>query len=389
MLANCLAQAQTPQDTVANATPNKTEIELVYSHYIQDGDHSAVTGGEGTEELTVYGPSFTLKNFRKKRMLLLNLGTDLITSASTDRIDFVMSSASKNDARSYLNGSYTREFEKQGLSLTGGAGASIESDYLSFSQNLGIVKTDKKQLRTLSASVQVFNDDLRWGRLDGDYYRPVELVYPAELSNTDWFDEYRRKSFTLKLGWTQVIDKRNVLGIFPEFSLQKGLLCTPFHRVYFQDGELAVETLPGKRAKAQAALKLNSFVGGRFILKNTASAYTDDWGVVSVSLENETAIKFSGLFTLVPHVRFYAQKSTRYFAKKGLHTPGEEYFTSDFDLSRFQSYKAGMRLKYYPRNLHPKHWLVNGWYLDYAYYFRSDGLSAHIVTLSCDLSFSK
>ncbi|MCC6726921.1 MAG: DUF3570 domain-containing protein [Saprospiraceae bacterium] len=388
VLSNCFAQAQTPPDSIP-PPPSKTEIELVYSHYIQEGNHSAVTGGEGTEKLMVYGPSFNLKNTRKKRTLTLNLGSDLITSASTDRIDFVMSSASKHDARNYVNAAYTLKSEKRGLSFTGGAGISMESDYLSLSQTLGIVKTDKHELRTLSASLQAFNDDLRWGRLNPDYYRPVKLVYPIELRKTEWFDEYRRQSYTLKMGWTQVVNKRNVVGIFPEFGLQKGLLSTPFHRIFFQDGEKAVEKLPDKRLKGLAAFKWNRFVGGRTIIKSTLSAYTDDWGIVSVSVENETAVKFSGLFTLVPHLRFYAQKASPYFAKKGLHTSDEPYFTSDFDLSKFHSYKAGMRLKYYPRNLHPRRWLVNGWNLDYALYFRSDGLSAHIFTLSFDLSFTK
>ena len=95
------AKAQTIKDTVQRKV-NRTDIELVYKHYLQDGNNSAVTGGIGTEKLMVYGPELSLKSEFKKNTISLNLGTDIISSASTDKIDFVVSSASKVDKRTYF-----------------------------------------------------------------------------------------------------------------------------------------------------------------------------------------------------------------------------------------------------------------------------------------------
>jgi len=56
-------------DTVGVKLKNKTEIEILYNHYLQDGSHSAVTGGIGTEKLRVYGPSARFKRTFSKNSL--------------------------------------------------------------------------------------------------------------------------------------------------------------------------------------------------------------------------------------------------------------------------------------------------------------------------------
>ncbi|MDZ7849015.1 MAG: hypothetical protein U5L96_21110 [Owenweeksia sp.] len=59
------------------------------SLYTQDGQHSAVTGGNGTEKLQVYSAQFhSVNTINEKHRWLLNFGADFISSASTDRIDF-------------------------------------------------------------------------------------------------------------------------------------------------------------------------------------------------------------------------------------------------------------------------------------------------------------
>ena len=205
--------AQNLIDTIETKI-KKTEIELVYNHYLQDGNNSAITGGIGTEELTVYGPSLSIKRTSGKNSYTLNTGSDIITSASTDNINFVVSSASIMDARTYANVKYEREL-KQDISVFGGLGFSIESDYLSIGSKLGFFKKNKKKGQTYLLEFQMYNDDLRWGRLDDDEDGPVGLIYPSELRHKEWHLGFRRNSFNLKMGWTQIINQRNVLGIYP------------------------------------------------------------------------------------------------------------------------------------------------------------------------------
>jgi hypothetical protein len=382
------AKAQPAKDS-AQEKISKTEIELVYNHYMQDGQNSAVTGGIGTEKLTVYGPMLNIKNSAGKHSLAFNAGTDIITSASTDKIDFVTSSASKRDARYYLNTTYEKTLVKQNLAVYGGLGFSIESDYFSIASKIGLSKEDKKHLRSYSAQFQVFNDDLRWGRINIDYFRPVTLIYPSELRFKEWYNTTKRNSYNLKLGFTQVLNKRNVLGLFPEMAYQQGLLATPFHRIYFTDSTESVEQLPDKRFKGALALRLNSFVGGNIILKNTINGYADNFGIAAFSIENETALKLKPYLTLLPNARFYMQKASPYFAGYREHKSDEEFYTSDFDLSAFQTYNIGIGLKYSPFKYLGKKLAFNTSVFRYNYMYRSNNLSAHIFSLVLQTEYYK
>lgn len=359
----------------------ETEVELLYNHYIQDGDNSAVTGGEGTERLIVYGPSFGLKKKFGKNGLNFQLGADIISSASTDNIDRIQSSASRLDARSYTSLGYTRYFEKSKTSLSVGLSGSVESDYFSFGKTLAFTKTTKNEMRTYSAELQIFNDDLRWGRLENGFLsEPQFLIYPVELRFQEWYDEYRRDSYNLNLGFTQVIDKRNTIGVFSALSLQKGLLATPFHRIFFSDNSRGVEQFPDQRQKMALTLKWNSFTPHGVILKNKVGGYMDDFGILGLTLENETAIKLSSKWTLLPTFRYYIQQGSKYFAPFGEHDPSETYYTSDYDLSSINSITIGMGWRHWPTARKNKG--LHNFSFRYFFFSRSNGLKAHTVSTS-------
>lgn len=382
-----LAYTAKAQDSTAKADDNidRSDVEIVYNHYIQDGNHSAVTGGVGTEALNVYGPALNIKRSRHKTALSFNVGTDVITSASTDNIDTIKSSASYTDLHAYTYGILEHTLRKD-FTIYGGMGFAVESDYFSYSGRLGFSREDTKRQRTYHVDVQAFNDDLRWGRVNKNYFKAETLIYPEELRYKEWFSVYKRYSYNLKLGLTQIINKRNVLGIYPEFTYQHGLLSTPFHRIYFTDGTAGIEQLPGNRMKMAVALKWNSFVGGRLVLKNTVNGYTDDFGVRSVAIEQETAIKLNRETTLLPNARLYLQKGSPYFKPYKEHGSGETYYTSDYDFSSFHTYSLGMGIRYNPFKYLGKNFLFSGMTLRYNYYRRSDGLSSHILSAAFQTS---
>lgn len=369
---------------------NKTKVELLYSHYIQDGNHSAITGGIGTEELTVYAPKAKITStFKTRNTLSLEAGVDIITSASTDKIDFVVSSASMVDARNYANIAYSRQLKNKPIQLNIGTGYSFESDYLSFPLNVGIKTKEKNNLRTYSFKIQAFFDDLRWGRLHPDYKRPAFLIHPQELRNTKWFDVYRRTSYNLKFGFTQALNKRNIVGIYPELGYQEGLLSTPFHRVYFKNQRLQVENLPQHRFRKSLTIKLNSFLGDRFIFKNELHLYKDDFGISAFSFSNTSIIKFNKPISIASFFRFFTQKGSPFFAPFKQHDKQEEYYTSDFDLSSFRSYKIGLNLRFAPQKKIKKHYLFDEMQIRYAYLHRIDGLKAHIISASFSITSLK
>lgn len=385
-LSPLTGNAQNEHNSSTPEKINTTEIEILYNHYLQDGDKSPVTGGEGTQKLSVYGPSTHVNRTIGKSKMSINVGADIITSASTDNINFVVSSASLHDTRGYFNVGYGRDIGEKKLTISGGGGMSVESEYLSISQYLSLNKESKDEMRNFSLKLQAYNDDLRWGRFSRrNGYIADKLIYPQELRTQEWFDIYKRYSFQANIGYTQILDKRNVLGIFLVSALQSGLLSTPFHRVYFADGSLAVEKLPSRRYKNSLGLKWNRFTGGRVILKNELNGYVDNFGVAAFSLRNETIIKLNYKWSFMPSARFYTQRGSRYFAPKSAHQPDKEYYTSDYDLSDFNALTLGMGMRYRPTS--EKLTWFKSMTLRYFHYRQSTGLRAHSLSLVTDFKY--
>lgn len=375
------SKAQVKDSSFRKSTVKKTEIDLVYNQYFQDGHNSAVTGGSGTEKLTVYSPFFSIKHSAKNGTVQFKGGADVISSASTDNIDFVVSSASRRDMRTYANLNFGKVFLNERLQVNAGTGFSVESDYTSIPFELSAGLLSKNKMRTLNLTFQMYSDDLRWGRLNSDLRKPTKLIYPQELRNKEWFDTYKRKSYNVKLSIRQVINKRNILGIYPEISIQEGLLSTPFHRVYFNNGDLKVENLPDQRIKGIFGIQLNSFVGKKTILKNKLEYYTDDFGIRNLAFDHETSFKIRPVLILSPNFRLSFQKGSRYFAPKDQHSVSEMYYTSDYDLSDFQTTQVGLSGRFIAGKNLSRHFSWNDVKLAYAFYHRSNGLNAHILSL--------
>lgn len=369
----------------------ETEIQALFSYYIQDGNHSAVTGGKGTEALTVYAPEIAITHKADSfNTVTLNTGVDVITSASTDNIDFMVSSASRVDARSHINLGYTRRLKHTGLRLGINAGLSVESDYTSLNLGVSASYTNPDGSRDIRAGLQCYFDDLRWGRIDDDYYRPVSLVYPVELRYKEWFDGYTRNSYNLSFSVQQIVSRRVRVVLSPELVYQKGILSTPFHRVYFKDSYVAkVENLPGTRWKVPVGLQVNIFATNSIIFRTYYRFYKDDLGITAHTFQVEMPVKLSPQFSVAPHVRFYTQTASRYFQPYKEHSRTETYYTSDYDLSAFNSIKTGLTLRYAPAAHMAWHYFFDAVSARYAWYKRSDGLHAHMMSLLLEFRHSK
>lgn len=373
------AKGQLPEESSYEKKKlSSRDVEMMMSYYTQDNDHSAVTGGIGTEDLQVYAFDLAM-NWKKDsvRNFAVDLGVDIITSASTDNIDFAVSSASKTDARTHLGLSYGK-FLPGGLNGSINGGLSVESDYTSINFGIGAGHLSEDGMREWSVNFQSFFDDLRWGRFDNG--QPQELVYPVELRSKEWFDIYRRYSYNLEFGFYQTINKRTVLGVSPAIVFQKGLLSTSFHRVYFEDKSLRVENFPTERWKFPLNFQLNHFVGTRFVLRASYRFYHDNFGITGHTFSAELPYKVSPVWTLLPSLRYYTQSAADYFRPYEEHATSEKFYTSDYDLSKFNSYRAGFGFRYAPFAVKNKR-VFNELELRYSFYKRSDGLGAHMVVL--------
>jgi hypothetical protein len=387
------AHGQRPRDSLYRQQRiSKTDIQVLFGYYTQNGNHSAITGGTGTEKLHVYSPEFTITHhLDSTRSWSLNAGVDVISSASLDNIDFIVSSASKLSARTHISPSYSWKLKRSDTRITLGTGISVESAYLSFPAGVSVSHVSRTGSQEWSAALQCYFDDLRYGRISADYGYPVGLIYPAELRDTAWFHNFRRNSYNLSFSFYQVINPRMQLAIFPELVYQKGLLSTSYHRVYFNNDRFTtrVEKLPSERWKFPLAAQLNIFAGTRTIIRSYYRYYHDDLGITAHTLQFEVPVKIRPELSLAPLVRFYTQTAARYFAPFRKHVLTEKYYTSDYDLSHFSSYKAGLTLRYAPQRPMSPRYTFNALSLRYAWYKRSDGLAAHILTLLLELEHTR
>lgn len=92
-------------------------------------------------------------------------------------------------------------------------------------------------------------------------------------------------------------------------------------------------------------------------------------------------------FTLTPFIRSYFQTQANYFNPYGEHETAQEFYTSDYDLSKFTSYKAGIGALYSPMSRSVRRFREIE--IRYTLYQRSDGMIAHTVTTFIDLKQEK
>ncbi|MGH1362948.1 MAG: DUF3570 domain-containing protein [Calditrichia bacterium] len=355
-----------------------TEIDFLFNYYSQDGDNAAVTGGQGTEELTDVGPLIVVTiPMRDTHSLAVTTGLEVYTSASSDNVDPVVSGASGQDARAYVNLGYTIGSQdgtgSYGLLL----GGSAEYDYNSVSFGATWSKGSQDGNRELSLKSQFFFDN-------ATIIRPIELRSSLRGENVSG----ARRTFSSSATWSQVINQRMQAALNVDFAYQTGFLSTPFHRVYFPGENLPrTELLPESRIKIPVGLRLNTYINEYLVTRLFYRFYYDDFGITANTFSAELPIRFVKSFAVTPFVRYHNQTEADYFADFEQHDPSSEFYTSDFDLSGFNSLKYGLGFRYYPLERIAKMGNLNLKKMEFrvALYDRSDGLTAFTTTLG--LSF--
>jgi len=384
------------------------EVELLYSYYSQDGDHAAVTGGEGTEALKDMTPTIIVSiPIGEDNVLTLDAGISAYTSASSSNINpfdgnktaspWVESSgASKSDALTYFHPTFTHSSRDRNNIVSGNIAVSSEYDYFSLGFGGGYTRLMNEKNTELGISGQVYLDT----------YKPQ---YPIELREgffdsritgsgtySPLFNEFIdliRNSYSISLNISQIITKRFQASLSLDFVLQDGLLSTPHQRVYLQDREdffiqdfqLAdnVELLPSSRFKIPIGGRLSYYLNDMIILRAYTRYYYDDWGVTAFTGSLEIPIKISDKFTVYPMYRYYTQTASDYFYPKETALSTYEYYTSDYDLSEFNSNQYGVGITYKDIFTQSKVWKFGLKSISFRFnqYERTTGLSASIFEL--------
>ncbi len=387
-----------------------TEIDALFSYYGQDGIHAAVSGGDGSEELTDVTSSIIVRlPMNDDDALSVDVGISAYSSASSSNINpldgnvsdrvspyIASSGASQSDVLAHINPTYQHSSDDRYKTWNASAYLASEYDYFSVGFGGGYAQLFNESNTELSLSAKVYFDT--WNpqypiELRDDFFDDRITGSGTYRPNFTKFDNVNRNSYSVSLGFVKILSKRLQSSFLIDIVAQNGLLSTPFQRVYFsdrndffiQDFQLAddVERLPDTRMKIPFGARLNYYLSDAFIIRGYYRFYSDDWGIISHTASIEVPIKLSETFTMYPTYRYYTQTAADYFYKAGEATSTLDYYTSDYDLSAFYAHQYGLGLRYKDIFTNAKLWAFGLKTIDlrFSKYDRSDGLNSFIFSL--------
>jgi len=366
------------------------EVDFVSSYYNQTGDHSAVTGGIGTEAVTDVANGLTLNmvwldRLLNKNTLAVGLGFDYHTAASQAFVSKTGAS-SPTGTRLYPSVDWTHENAKTGDTFGAGVYYSGEFNYQSLGADLHFSKKTDNKNGEFSAKLQ-------------GYFDKVTLIYPSEFepaSTNNYgsgngygngggnhnYGSSPRTTLAASFSYSQMINSRLQVMLLGDVVTQHGFLSLPFHRVYFSNGKDTIERLPSSRFKLPVGARLNYFLGDNIIIRTYYRYYADNWGIRSNTAGIEVPYKITPFFSISPFYRFYNQSASRYFAPYEEHSPTDEYFTSNYEYAKFESSFYGIGFRLAPPNG------VFGWQglhemeIRYGHYTQTTDLVSNVVSIS-------
>ena len=235
-----------------------------------------------------------------------------------DKPSLIMSGATIQDERTEVSLSGTRYFEESSAALT--LTRSEEDDYESDAVAVSGEWDINTGLTTLSAGLSYASDTIE----------PTDATAFGRV-----LQEYRR-SRSLSLGVSQVIDRSSVVFV--------GLGATT-HTGYLSDPYKLRDIRPRKRFERALAVRYRRFLNNlRASLHVDYRYYTDDWSIASHTLHTSWYQNVGTSFQLVPNVRYYSQTNADFFRSVDDYSlPLVVEQSSDFRLASYGAVTAGLK----------------------------------------------
>ena len=454
-----------------------TEVDLLMSLYNQDGVHSPVNGGIGTEKLVDGTPTVVVSiPLNDDDVLTVDAGISAYTSASSSNINpfrsvptsaakgatlenittnitgasrvtnpvitptnpvvyvpigtpwLASTGASHADKNKAIHVDYSHSSDSRNFIAGSNVAYSKEFDYTSygFGGNITGLFNEKNTEIGMKGSVYldkwkpIYPTELReymdYGSAfqTSGYFKGVTIMNQSGTTTTaylpshfkPWTDR-GRNSYTLSFFASQILSKRLQVALFFDLVMQEGMLSTPYQRMYFADKpnyyiggasnipyyttpintkvyQLAddIERLPGTRYKLPVGVRANYYINEMFVLRSYYRYYIDDWGLKAHTVNFDLPVKLNENFSVTPSYRFYMQNQISYFGPYETHLSTEQYYTSDYDLSKFTSNQYSIALNYTDilNKVHIFGLGFKNFNIKYSLYDRSDGLKANIFS---------
>ena len=285
ILISCLSFAQEKDSTATfkKRVLDATEVDFLISYYKQDGIHSAVSGGMGSEKLTDLASNIVVSMpLNADDILTVDVGLSAYTSASSSNINpfngsgasggggdddkkvsepygtpwLASSGASAEDQLVSINANYSHSSDDRNFIWNTDISFSNEYDYTSIGFGGGIAKLFNEKNTELSLKANAYLDQWRpiyptelheyskYGSnfLNAGYFSGVTVYDQNGLATSNYlpskFEPWQtvnRNSYSLSFSFSQILTKKMQVSLFFDVLQQEGMLSTPYHRIYFAD----------------------------------------------------------------------------------------------------------------------------------------------------------
>lgn len=288
-LMSCLAFSQEKDSTeivYKKRVLESIEVDFLASYYKQDGIHSSVSGGMGSEKLTDLASNITIAiPLNDDDVLTVDMGISAYTSASSSNINPFNSSGASggddddDDRRALVDGpygtpwqassgasaqdaltavvvNYSHSSDDRNFIWNADVAFSNEYDYTSIGFGGGVSKLFNNKNSEISLKGNVYLDQWRpiyatelheyakygSGFQSNGFFSGVTILDQNGNTSTAYlpsdfttWNSTNRNSYSASFGFSQVATKKMQFSLFFDILHQEGMLSTPYHRVYFAD----------------------------------------------------------------------------------------------------------------------------------------------------------
>jgi len=316
--------------TNAATAPTESEVAYRYSYYKEDNaPEDLVATGDlqrytiDTQQLRLLSPlgkSFSLSftALAEKMSGASPLGTQADTNGDPQLVMSGASGTGITEDRTDFTANVTHYGKSMTTSLT--AGQSDEKDYESSYYGL----SNEWEFNNKSSAIQ-----LALSHSD-DTITPTDAILYGRIQNAT------KDTTGISLGFSQAINKANIIQLGLELSEDKGYLAAPYK---------INDVRPDSRSRTAAVMRYRGF----YPKSNSAihfdyRYYWDDWEVTSHTFDLAWYKNATSRVQLIPSFRYYSQTEASFYEPYKVASNTNPYYSSDYRLSPYGAVAVGLQL---------------------------------------------
>ncbi len=245
------------------------------------------------------------------------------------------------DTRVGLSGSWTQPLDRL-TKATVGLNISVEFDFRSLGLNTSVSRDYNQRNTTLTFGLAGEFDTIG---PEGGIPRSLSPMATAGQTLVREQDDSKTVIDAI-LGLTQVVNRKTLMQFNYSLSQSSGYHTDPFKLISQVDGSgettgYVYENRPDTRMK-HSLFWLTRYHLSRDILGVSYRFFTDDWGILSHTLDMTYRWKLNPKHFLEPHLRFYQQSEADFF-RVGVSNSGPlpSEASADYRLASFNAYTVG------------------------------------------------